>query len=603
MSLYQELKRRNVFRFAATYIVAAWLLIQVAETIFPLFGHGDTPARITVIVLAIGFPLFLLFSWVFEITPEGLKKEKDLNRAFSVTRKTGKQLDRIIIVLLTLGLGYFAFDKFVLDPAQDMKIAETARQEGRSEALMESYGDKSIAVLPFVNMSDDMSNDYFSDGISEELLNLLTKIPDLRVISRSSSFSFKGKDIAIPEVAEQLDVAHVLEGSVRKAGNQVRITAQLIEARSDTHLWSETYDRTLDNIFQTQDEIAAAVVNALKVTLLGKAPKIRETNPEAYQLYLEGQYFGNQRTAESMARAIDLFKRALEIDPGYTPAWAELAYNYRWYSAIGGMPIDEGNALGDQAIEIALSTDAGYAWTYFVRGQARIFSKFMFKAGIEDWQYALQLDPGNAVMVSAAGTGARLFGRFDEAIKQYRTALEIDPVMPEIHSFLGQTYLYSGNLDEAEAAFRKALALSPLFAGARYRLGLVLIRKGEHSGALAELEQETGFVYRMTGLAMLHYALGNSEETQRVLNNLIANSADRAAYQIAEVYGVRGEVDKAFKWLEESFELRDGGLASILGDPALQNLTTDSRWEPFLNKLGLLEAWHAIPSEHGGPQK
>jgi TolB-like protein len=265
MSLYQELKRRNVIRVAIAYLAASWLLIEAAETIFPLYGFGDAPARIVVTVLAIGFPLFLVFSWVFEITPEGLKKEKDIDRAASVTHKTGKKLDRVIIVLLALALGYFAVDKFVLDPARDVELVEETAQQARSEALVESYGDKSIAVLPFVNMSADPEQDYFSDGISEELLNLLAQIPDLRVISRSSSFSFKGKDIAVPEVAQQLHVAYVLEGSVRKAGDRVRITAQLIEARSDTHLWSQTYDRTLDNIFAVQDEIAAAIGAAPRV--------------------------------------------------------------------------------------------------------------------------------------------------------------------------------------------------------------------------------------------------------------------------------------------------------------------------------------------------
>ena len=242
MSLYNELKRRNVIRVTMAYVVAAWLIIQVVETILPAFGYGDAALRYVTILLAIGFIPTLVFSWAFEITPEGLKREVDVLREHSITRFTGKKLDRVIMALLALALGYFAFDKFVLDPVEDVQIAESAHQEGRSEAITESFGDKSIAVLPFVNMSEDESNEYFSDGISEELLNLLAKIPELRVISRSSAFSFKGKDIAVPVVAEQLNVAHVLEGSVRKAGDRVRITAQLIEARSDTHLWSESYD-------------------------------------------------------------------------------------------------------------------------------------------------------------------------------------------------------------------------------------------------------------------------------------------------------------------------------------------------------------------------
>ena len=254
MSLFNELKRRNVLRIATAYVVVAWLVIQVAETIFPLFGFDDAPARIVVIVLAVGFVPAMIFVWVFELTPEGLKKESEIDRNQSITQHTGKKLNRMILIVLALALTYFAFDKFVLDPSRDQSKVETARQEGRSEALAESYGDKSIAVLPFVNMSSDPDQEYFSDGISEELLNLLSKIPEMRVISRSSAFSYKGKDIDIPTIAAQLNVTHVLEGSVRKSGNQIRITAQLIEARSDTHLWSETYDRSLDDIFALQDE-------------------------------------------------------------------------------------------------------------------------------------------------------------------------------------------------------------------------------------------------------------------------------------------------------------------------------------------------------------
>jgi adenylate cyclase len=283
MSFFAELKRRNVIRVGAAYVVLAWLVIQVAETIFPLFGYGDAPARIVVVVLAIAFIPALTFAWAFELTPEGLKKESEVDRSQSVTPQTGKKLDRVIMVVLALGLAYFAFDKFVLHPqreaAKDEQFAgqvERAKQQGRTEALVESYGDQSIAVLAFDDMSQAGDQEYLSDGIAEELLNLLAKIPELRVISRSSAFSFKGKDLPLTEIAQQLNVAHILEGSVRKAGNRVRITAQLIEARSDTHLWSETYDRELNDIFAIQDEIAVVVVEQLKLTLLGAAPHVQE---------------------------------------------------------------------------------------------------------------------------------------------------------------------------------------------------------------------------------------------------------------------------------------------------------------------------------------
>ncbi len=236
VSFLEELKRRNVLRVAAAYLAVSWLLIQVVETVFPAFGFGGTDVRIVIVVLVIGLIPVLIFSWAFELTPEGLKKEWEVDRSRSIAARTSKTLDRMIMLVLALALGFFAFDKFVLDPARDATREEAVARQARSDALVESYGDKSIAVLPFVNMSSDPEQAYFSNGISEELLNLLTRIPQLRVISRSSAFSYKGKDIDIPTMAEQLNVAHILEGSVRKSGNRVRITAQLIEARTDTHL-------------------------------------------------------------------------------------------------------------------------------------------------------------------------------------------------------------------------------------------------------------------------------------------------------------------------------------------------------------------------------
>ena len=240
MSFYAELKRRNVFRVAAAYAVVAWLVIQVAETIFPLFGYDETPARIVVIFLAIGYPLVLIFSWVYEFTPDGLKLERDIDRSHSIAHHTGKNLDRTIIVVLSLSLAYFAIDKFILDPARDESLEESVAERVREELDVTSSAGTSIAVLPFVNMSDDPNTEYFADGISEEILNLLAGIKQLRVTSRTSSFAFKGEKLSVPEIATALDVDHVLEGSVRRSVNSVRITVQLINAESDAYVWSET---------------------------------------------------------------------------------------------------------------------------------------------------------------------------------------------------------------------------------------------------------------------------------------------------------------------------------------------------------------------------
>lgn len=231
MSLFSELKRRNVLRVAMAYLAASWLLIQVVETVTPVFGLSDEVIRSVVVFLVIGFPLVSVFAWLYELTPEGLKLEKEIDRSRSISHHTGKKLDRVIIVVLVLAVAYFAIDKFVLSEQRVRTIADTARQEGRTQALVESYGDKSIAVMPFVDLSPDGDQEYFSDGIAEELLNVLAKIKELRVISRTSAFSYKGKDIKLSDAAQELNVAHILEGSVRKSGTRIRITVQLIDVR------------------------------------------------------------------------------------------------------------------------------------------------------------------------------------------------------------------------------------------------------------------------------------------------------------------------------------------------------------------------------------
>jgi len=605
MSLFGELKRRNVFKVAAAYIIVGWLIMQAGEVLSPALHLPDWINSALAFFLLLGFPVALIFAWAFEMTPEGLKKEKDVDRSKSITNVTGKKLNHTITVVLILALGFFAFDKFVLDPDRDAAEIATAVQDAQDQVVSEDEpveADNSVAVLPFVNMSSDQEQEYFSDGLSEELLNLLAKIPELRVAARTSSFSFKNQNLEIPEIAERLKVAYVLEGSVRKSGNQIRITAQLIQADNGYHLWSETYDRELDNVFQIQDEIALAVVDALKITLLGEAPKTRTTDPAAYQLFLEGVYFRRHVSEESLSKAIAAFKRAVAIDPGYVPAWAELAYAYLWASGTDdNTSIEEGNRLADQAIDMAISIDPNHAYAYFVRGASRVHNKFKFKEGAEDLQHSHSLDPGNSVFVGATGTGARVTGQFDLAIDRYQEALTLDPVMPELLNWLGLTYLFAGRLDEAEAAYQKLLFVSPQFAGGHFRLGRVLLTKGDFPGALAEIEKETHSIYEPTGLVMVHHALGNEMESQQALELLIETGALDAAFQIAEVYGYMGDTDKAFEWLERSFEIRDSGLASVLGNPSFLNMRADPRWRAFMEKVGLLEYWLDMPEAYGGP--
>ncbi len=360
MSFFQELKRRNVFRVAVAYIIVAWLLLQVGDTLGPALRLPEWFQSGVAYVLILGFPIAIIFAWAFELTPDGVKREKHVDRTESITHETGQKLNYTIIGLLIAALAYFALDKFVFE--HDHEVIET------------HAGEPSIAVLPFANMSDDASNEFFADGITEELLNLLAKIPELEVTSRTSAFQFKGKEIDIPTVARLLGVDHVLEGSVRKSGMKVRITAQLIDAGTDKHVWSETYDRELDDIFAIQDEIARKVVDELHLTLLGEVPKVRPTNTEAYSLYLEGLHYLDLDGPEHWPRAQVLFEKALEIDPEYAPAWFGKAQAIRETANWGNYELAEGTRLARQWSERALELDPALteAWALLAHLKAHL---------------------------------------------------------------------------------------------------------------------------------------------------------------------------------------------------------------------------------------
>jgi len=336
MSIFSELKRRNVFRVALLYLVASWLILQVTDVGISLLGLPVSSGRLIFLLLAVGFPLVVLFSWAYEITPDGLKKESEVQPDESITAHTAKKLNSAVIILLVLSLAALLADRLIPETASIIAPGATAVTPGNSAP------EQSIAVLPFVNMSADQDNEYFSDGLSEELLNLLAKIPELQVAARTSAFRFKGSDAGIGEIAGKLNVAHVLEGSVRKSGTEIRITAQLIKASDGYHLWSQTWDRTLNDVFAIQDEIAAAVVAALKVTLLGEVPHARVTDSEAYSLYLQSKAYSDKASKEGFEEAVALLTQALAIDPEYADAWVELGTVQTNQTGAGHVPEAEG---------------------------------------------------------------------------------------------------------------------------------------------------------------------------------------------------------------------------------------------------------------------
>lgn len=586
MSLFNELKRRNVFRVGIAYIVMAWLVMQVADVILNNIVAPGWVFHVLLLFLAIGLPFALFFAWAFEMTPEGIKREHEVDRSQSTSSQTGKKLNLIVVLFMALALVYLSYDKFVLSAERDAASAAEATQVAPQDASnkLEKEFKRSIAVLSFVNMSDDASNEYFSDGLSEELLNLLAKIPELRVTSRSSAFAFKGEKIDIPVVAKKLNVANILEGSVRKSGNQVRITAQLIDASSDAHLWSETYDRSLDNIFAIQDEIAAAVVEKLKVSLLGDVPVVHETDPRAYALYLQARHLRRQRTTQSLQQAETLLQQVFAIEPENAAAWDELAAVYMYGASLGLRPFPEAYSLAREATHKALAINPDYAPALASLSFITKIIDHDLAAAAKHLERALQLEPANTGIIGTAALLSGSLGRLDEATALNEFIVSRDPVSPAVHSNLGINYNAAGRWDDAIDSFNTVLTLNPGYSFTMYKIGIALLQKGEPQSALEAMQQEDS-VWGTIGLAMIYQALGQAAESDAALAELIDQHGQRWAYNIAYIHAYRGDADGAFKWLDNAIEFKDSGLSEILGEPLFANLYDDPRWLPFLQKI------------------
>jgi adenylate cyclase len=560
----EELKRRHVIRIAAIYIAVGWVLAEVAAFAADTFAAPAWVVQMFTIFILLGFPLVVIGAWAFEMTPDGLKRDTGPD-----TPGDEGPAKEPASLPATSGI-----DRPAKEPA------------GRAEART-APSEQSIAVLPFVNMSSDPEQEYFSDGLSEELLNLLAQIPSLRVAARTSSFSFKGEKVDIPTAAAKLKVANVLEGSVRKAGNQVRVTAQLIKAVDGYHLWSGTFDRTLEDIFAVQDEIAASVVGALKVSLLGEVPKIRETNPRAYSLYLHGMHFLDLADMENVEKARSAFEQVLELDPNYAPAWDGLAGTYLQLMNAGQIGMQEGLALAREAGARALELDDTLAEAHAGDG----FIKMVF-----DWDWtgaqvaidkALELAPSNAKSVRRSGLLAANQGRFDEAVPLVRRAIELDPLVTAGYNNLAILLMAMGELDEAQAAARHILSLSANQPGAHSIISRCLLLQGKPEAALAEAGREGDPVFRGQVMILALDALGRREEADRLLQKYVEDYKDPAAVQVATIYAHRGNVDEAFAWLDHAYEMRDGGLSEMLMEPMYACLHDDPRWPAFLEKMGL----------------
>jgi adenylate cyclase len=593
LSFFNELKRRNVFKVTIAYVIVSWLIAQVLQLVFESF---ETPAwvmKTVLVLLATGVPIAVFFAWAFEMTPDGLKREHEVDRSQSIAPQTGQKLNHMILAVLILALGYFAYDKFVVSAGRNTAAIEIAVEEATTQALSEQAEieeatlepDKSIAVLPFVNMSADASNEFFSDGLSEELLNLLAKIPELRVTSRSSAFSYKGKDFKITDVGRELNVSNVLEGSVRKAGNQVRITAQLIAVDGDVHLWSETYDRSLDDIFAIQDEIASAVVAQLKIKLFGDLPTVQESNPEAFAIFLQGRHFSNLLTPEGWEQSNVLYKQALAIDPDYATAWAGLGRNYVNLTGYNLLSTEEGYPMAIEASNRALAIDPLNAMAHSNLGWIAMVNDGDLVVAAKHFERALELEPTNISLIRNSADLVRSLGRMDEAIMLSEYGVARDPINPVGHFNLSNYYILVGRLDEAITSARTALSLSPGTGGAQYRLGEALLRKGEPEQALVAFQQEEDDEWRVKGTALALYELGKLTEYEEAFSELRERWGDRWPIEVAHVYAWIGDEDQAFAWLEKALEAN--GLAGVMVDNFFTEMHDDPRWQLLLEKGGV----------------
>jgi TolB-like protein len=541
-----------------------------------------------VLLLIIGFPVALILSWAYEITPEGIKLESEIDPAKSITRKTGRKIIAFSAVVAAIAAGLFVFQMLRARSTSPLPT-NAAPTAVPSSAVSE----KSIAVLPFVNMSSDKEQDYFSDGLSEELLNQLAQIPQLRVIARTSSFSFKGKEVDVATIARTLSVANILEGSVRKSANTLRISAQLVRASDSSHLWSKTYDRDLTDVFKVQDEIAADVVTALKVKLLPaqELPKTQRTaNSEAYEHYLLGLEISRRDRMEASKLAAAEFQKAIALDPGYANAYAMLAIAQARGSDVApsqtqrAAEIKESLATIDHAI--ALAPDLALA--YSRRGLLRHSRAWDWQGAAADFKQAVSLDPNNAELLSSYSNSLFFDGRQTEAIAMARKATVIDPLSLDIWHNLGLLLFCSGQDADARLAWQRAFDINPLARWPNYLVGYLDLKEGKYESALAHF-RASDEPFRLTGTAMVEHTLGHRAESDQALNALKTKYTAGSAFQIAAIYAWRGENEYAFEWLNRAYEQHDAGMPRLRYDPTLASLHDDPRFAALVKKMGFSE--------------
>jgi len=575
-AFWHRVKEHKVAQWTIAYGAAAYTLLHIVEMVSDALDWPHLIVRIVTLSLILGTPVAATLAWYHG------------HRA--LRRVSGPEL-AILTILLVIAASVLWFLGRPRDEHVRPVQAMVQQSAGSLPQTTAALPDKSIAVLPFVDMSEKRDQGYFSDGLSEELIDSLTKIPELHVPARTSSFYFKDRQTTIAEIAKGLSVAYVLEGSVRKAGNRLRITAQLVRADNGYHLWSETYDRQFDDIFKIQDEIAAAVVTALKVSLLERAEahEAPTVSTEAYTLYLQARAIAQTAPQRiDYQRATEYLQRALTLDPAFARAWAALAsyqaYAYEYYN-VGklGEVLSGSTRAVSRALELNPMLSEGYA----ARAQILYDLEWNWPGAREAIGHALAIDARNADAYQWASAISRIQGRFDEATDLARKAVAHDPLNAWSYGTVGNACLAGGRLDDAEAAWRKAVELAPAMSQMHLLLGIALVANHKPAAALEQMELETDERYRDVGRALALDGLNRRSEADRELATAEAKYVTVVSYPIAQVYANRDDPDRALASLERAYQLHDGWVPWTPWDPLLKNLRKDPRYSAFLRKIHL----------------
>ena len=580
-----ELKRRNVFKVALVYIIASWLTMQVVDVMFPALHLPEWLTSAVAAFLIIGFPFAVIFAWAFELTPDGIKREKNIDRSESIAPQTGQKLNHAVLIILVAAVGFLLFDKFVLEeepaPADEPVAAAPVEKP-------------SIAVLPFVNMSDDRENEYFSDGLAEELLNVLAKIPQLHVAGRTSSFKFKDTNEDLRVIGEALNVQHVLEGSVRKSGARLRITAQLIDTENGYHLWSDTYDRDLTDIFAIQDEIAGHVVEELRAHLLGAevvGANHGTTNADAYNDYLRGNYFLEHTSADNLARAVEAYESAIRKDPGFARAYAALAIAQQqtfsgWASSSVGDFIANFEVMRE-TVNKAMELGPDDPDVLIAKTMANLMVDWNLPAALEVTGRALEVDPNNTVVLGWHGSNLMFARRFEEAEQATRKSAKLDPLSLSTLRALGDIYMTSGQCDKAIETYEHALSISPGSGRFYGRMARCKLFQDDIEAAKAFNAEEPVAWVRETNDLMIMGRENPGPEWEAAVAAYEDRYGYGNSYQMAEIYADAGNLDKAFEWLDHAARVRDPGGPWALIMPFFEEAWKDPRFDDYRARFGL----------------